>query len=299
MRQIYRKKDGFKAQKAIVLPPAVIKVCEQHEIISNLHITDIGYYPKAQYHYRDREHGSSQNILIYCIDGKGWLKINGKKIEVEKGSFLIIPRNTRHTYGADDEKPWSIFWIHFKGRIDAAFLKELKKDAENIHGTIDYDERRLEVFNEMYSILSSGYSLDNLVYVNIRLSYFLSTFCYPHIFNVRSATEETETEIAIRFMKENITQPLNINQLAKEVHLSPSHFCSIFKKKTGYPPMEYFNHIKMQHACQLLEFSNKLIKELAFELGYTDQYYFSRFFSKYMGQSPVEYRKRKKILQTR
>jgi AraC-like DNA-binding protein len=54
--------------------------------------------------------------------------------------------------------------------------------------------------------------------------------------------------------------------------------------------MVYFNHLKMQRACQLLQFTGLRIKEIAAEFGFEDPYYFSRLFTKTMGVSPTDYR---------
>ena len=60
--------------------------------------------------------------------------------------------------------------------------------------------------------------------------------------------------------------------------------------KTGFSPIEYFNHLKVQKACQYLLFTDLRVKEIADKLGIEDPYYFSRMFSKLMGMSPGTYR---------
>jgi AraC-like DNA-binding protein len=94
-------------------------------------------------------------------------------------------------------------------------------------------------------------------------------------------------------MQQNLDMPLTLNELAAEVHISPSHYSALFRKKTGYPPLEYFNHMKIQKACQYLQFTNLQVKEIAYKLGINDPSYFSRFFTNVMGQSPNLYRSRK------
>ena len=85
-----------------------------------------------------------------------------------------------------------------------------------------------------------------------------------------------------------------LQEFADFAKLSVSHFSAVFREKTGYSPIEYFNHLKIQKACQYLLLTNMTVKEMAISLGVDDQYYFSRMFSKLMGYSPVEYRKRNK-----
>ena len=49
-----RIKDGFKGERAIVLPAFLIEELKQDPLGSELYITDIGYYPHAYFHYRKR-----------------------------------------------------------------------------------------------------------------------------------------------------------------------------------------------------------------------------------------------------
>jgi AraC-like DNA-binding protein len=95
-------------------------------------------------------------------------------------------------------------------------------------------------------------------------------------------------------MQQRINTVLELNELAAFAKLSVSHFSAIFSQKTGYSPIEYFNHLKIQKACQYLLLSKIPIKDIATNLGIDDPYYFSRMFSKLMGISPNDYRKRNK-----
>jgi AraC-like DNA-binding protein len=78
--------------------------------------------------------------------------------------------------------------------------------------------------------------------------------------------------------------------MAQSHSLSASHFSNLFHKATGMPPIDYFIHIKMQKACQLLYTNDDKIRNIATTLGYDDPYYFSRIFKKYIGSSPEQYR---------
>lgn len=291
---LQRKKDGFNGQKAIVLPSKIIKSCEQANLVQHLFITDIGFYPKAKFHYRERATGISQNILIYCIDGKGWLELDGKEMEVTRGQYIIIPAEMVHRYGSDENDPWSIYWLHFKGSSAKHFESLLTRQYSQFCNSIHFSDERIRLFDTMYATLESGYSGDNLGYINMCLWYFLSSFCYADIFRIPYNKEEKDAiDLSIDFMQKNLHQSLSLQKLAAEVHVSPSHFSALFKKKTGYPPLEYFNHIKIQKACQYLQFTNLQVKEIAYKLGINDPFYFSRFFSNIMGLSPLEYRNKK------
>lgn len=289
-----RKKDGFNGQKAIVLPSKIVKSCDEATLINHLFITDIGFYPKAKFHYRERFSGISQHILIYCIDGKGWLHLEDKEVPIQTGQYLIVPAHTAHKYGSDENDPWSIYWLHFKGASADHFADLLSRQNTQFAANVNFSDERIRLFNTMYTTLENGYSADNLGYINMCLWYFLSSFCYADIFQIPYNKEEKDAiDISIDFMQQHLDCPLTLQELAAEVHISPSHYSALFKKKTGYPPLEYFNHIKVQKACQYLQFTTLQVKEIAYKLGINDPYYFSRFFSNIMGMSPLDYRNRK------
>mgnify|MGYP000013614795 FL=1 len=95
-------------------------------------------------------------------------------------------------------------------------------------------------------------------------------------------------------MKANLDKQLTLEDMAKSVNYSPTYLSTLFTQKSGMSPINYFNQLKIQKACQLLDFTDKKAKEIAFELAFNDPYYFSKVFTKYMHMSPKEYRMKKK-----
>lgn len=70
-----------------------------------------------------------------------------------------------------------------------------------------------------------------------------------------------------------------------------SYFRKLFKKFTGYPPVHYFNHLRIEYSKKQLQQYHGVhsIKEIALCSGFTDPYYFSRVFKQYEGVSPEQY----------
>ena len=290
-----RKKEGFQGQKAIVIPKKIISgQCAGNAIIGHLYVTDIGYYPKAKFHYRERLHGTDQHIFIYCIEGKGVVSIKKNNYSIEGGDFFIVPSKVAHSYMADDKNPWTIYWIHFKGRAADAITDMFLTRYNSYKGFKHHNDQSLQLFNEIYNHLERGYSIDHLVYSNMCLLHFLGSFLFPKNDNPDSSlNQEDSHNIAIDFLNKHLDKMLTVEDMARSANLSPSHFTYVFKKKTGFTPIEYFNHLKVQKACQYLLFTNLRVKEIAYELGIEDQSYFSRLFTKVMGISPNEYREKR------
>lgn len=291
----HKKKDGFEGQKAVVIPRQILtKQCAGNSIIESLYITDIGFYPHASFHYRERIHGADQHILIYCTDGRGHLTIHKKNIPVSAGIFIIIPINVPHTYTADENDPWTIYWIHFKGTQSNSIVDLLIKQLNGYQGGLLYNEDRIHLFKEMYTNLEKGYSMDNLIYANMCLWHYLNSFIFSDKFSfAKKPYQLSLIELSIEFMRSNIENFLTLEDIAQSVHLSTSHFSFLFKKETGFSPIEYFNHLKIQKACQFLLFTNLKVKQIAANLGIEDPYYFTRMFTRVMGVSPNGYKEKK------
>ncbi|SHG55879.1 AraC family transcriptional regulator [Pedobacter caeni] len=293
-----KKKEGFNGQKAIVLPRSIlIKTCISNPLLSGIYLTDIGFYPKAKFHYRERDQGLDQYILIYCIDGKGEAKIGDTSYSLIAGNFIVIPADQSHSYASDKNNPWTIYWAHFKGHLVKPLITLMAKRQKGYKGFVQFNESRIKLFEDIYLNLERGYSTDNLCYVNLSFSHFLSSFIFDEKFNYSSRKQMINPiDVAIEFMQKNLHSTFTLEEVAKAVNLSPSHFSALFKEQTGFAPIKYFNHIKIQKACQYLQFTDLRIKEIAATLGIDDQYYFSRMFSKIMGVSPQDYKSRRETL---
>jgi AraC-like DNA-binding protein len=284
-------RDGFEGQKLISLPHMIYKnIGANNAILNQIFITHIGYFPKASYHFRERRKGCEDNIFIYCLQGKGWYIVDKKKYEVEPNQFFQLPATAEYLkYGADEEQPWTIFWVHYSGKDMGSFNRLLNISINDGPQNIPYNEKGLLIWEEMYSSLEMGYSKDNLNNANMCLYHFLSTFLYPsRHFSITDDKDMIRETIV--FMSEKLGDRFTVEDFAARYQLSASHFSGLFRRSTGTSPMEYFIQLKIQKSCQLLYNANIKVKDVAKEIGYDDAYYFSRLFKKLMGMSPEQYR---------
>jgi AraC family transcriptional regulator of arabinose operon len=263
--------------------------------LKQLYICSLGYYPKAVGHYTYRKKGLPENFLFYCVDGCGWYKIGDKQYQVNTNEFFMLPRNEEHAYGSDEKHPWSIYWVHFGGDM-LAFFNEMNVVKEHVKPmSIRNNSEVFALFSKIYKTLQNGYSTDNLIFANMCLSHFLTLFIYNSKHTVDVASDKTDcVESAIVYMKKHIDGNISLDELSKVNNYSTSRFSNLFKQKTGYAPIDYFIQMKMQKACQQLDFSDHSIKSIAYTLGFDDPYYFSRRFRKVIGMSPNKYRAIKK-----
>ena len=285
--------EGFKGEKAIVTPYNIRHYQATNPITKQLFVTHIGYYPHAKYHYRERPKGCNENILIYCAEGKGWVKKNGTVHSLNRNHAFIIPAHEAHAYGADHGAPWSIYWFHFCGENVSMFSSII---GQAIHVEESDKSRygdRFQLFEEMYQNLEMGYNPENLEYVSFCLMHFLASLKYINQFReIKKAKQTDVIQKSILFMKDNLENKITLDDVARQAGYSVSHYGAFFTQKTSYAPMVYYNQLKIQRACSYLQFSDMKIKEIAFRLGYYDPFHFSKAFRQEMEISPKEYRKR-------
>lgn len=301
LESMLKKKDGFQGERAVVLPPVLVEMEEQDELCQGLFITDIGYYPKAEHHYRIREQGVNQYVLIYCVDGSGFYTVDGIQYEVRKNQYFILPAYKPHKYGANVGQGWTIYWVHFRGLAAHVFAKGAAT-PQTINVTMNSRiSDRINIFEEILTTLQFGEGIEDLRYASSLLFHFLASMRYLGQFRRAKAGGGCAyvgnidiVEQAIHYMRENIENHIKMEDVLRYVGYSQSHFSTMFKKKKGMSPLSYFNRLKVEHACRLLKTTDLRINMICCKVGIGDSLYFSRLFSKVMGMSPTEYREKNK-----
>ena len=292
---VTRKSRGFTGERIIEIPNEMVDKCREMPLINSLFITRMGFYPKALHHYYQRPTGISQVILLYCTDGQGWIHLPNSRLTIQAGDVCAITPGTPHSYGADPDNPWTIHWFHFAGSQCQEAVRAIINDRGSTTQVVrvPYSDERVALIDRMFDTFLKGYSASNLLYANLAVPFFLASFILPENFQKELVANiaVNPTNKAILFMQNNLSRAITLDNIAQSANLSMSFFSRKFKQDTGYAPIEYFNHLRIQRACQLMHFSDLRINEVAAQLGIDDPFYFSRLFKKQMGVSPAEYRK--------
>lgn len=297
---VARIKSGFIGERAVILPASVIEEYKSTDLGSMLFVTDIGFYPKASYHFRERsKEEASQYVLMYCTEGEGWFELDNQVQKVQANQVFILPKGQAHRYGCRKAHSWTIYWIHFDGKQAGFFAEGFEKPLQIAPEKDSRIEERLRLFEEIFSTLKNGYSRTNLEFSSSTLMYFLGTLKYLSAYRAATPTQQADhqrdvTDEAIHFMRENVRKRLHLKDISDFVGYSTSHFSSLFQHKTGYSPLNYFIHLKIQEACHFLDFSEMKVNQISLLMGFDDPFYFSRIFTKTMGESPSDYRSKKK-----
>lgn len=295
-----KQKDGFTGERSIVLPQMVVDMEMADPLVSSLYITDIGYYPKAENHYRERKEAIGQYVLIFCMEGNGWYRVEDREYRVKENQYFILPAGKPHAYGSGKDNPWTIYWVHFTGEHARIYAEGACAPQDVRPGINSRIGERIDIFEQIFTTLNSGYDRESLRYASSLLHYYLASMRYLSLFRrgshnaVDAADDEyTISAAAIHYMHENIERRLTLQELAEYTGYSVPRFSSIFKNQTGHSPLNYLNLIKIQQACRLLEQTDMKINQICHKVGISDCYYFSRLFTSIMGMSPKNYRSKK------
>lgn len=285
-------KKGFLGQKILVFPKSVLHEIKKNPISKSFYVTDLGYYPVADRHYRSRSNGSKQYIFIYCTKGKGEITVNGNKTVITPNNFFIIPKNEKHIYNADENNPWSIYWFHFDGILAEKIYKRYAKTSPENYTDIPFSKSIIDQFNKIFDLFNNNYLLYQIEYANLLTLNFISSFIYQ---NFQSISKPHQIENLVDSVKDylfkNLDKTFTLDELASKFNYSKSYLHTKFKLETGYSVLVFFKLKKVQKACEYLSYTDLSVKEISHKIGFDDPLYFSRTFKKLMGKSPRNYKK--------
>lgn len=252
----------------------------------NINILDHGLF-KGDSSWRHKDVKSPFNRLYLVLDGEGYLQSGSIKTMLMPGMMYLIPVNSTNTYVCDSfiRK----FYLHFR--------------AEIYYGR--------DIFEALSSTVSLAYDVNWLLRLieevreeKLSSIYKFKGFLFDVIDRFASsvpAVNEQQMDVVykycdlFRYVKDNCSAKLNLKELSGILGYRYDSLSKKFRRDMGYSLKSYLNKSLVQAAKEKLLLSEMNIKEIAYNLGFTDEFYFSRFFKKHTGISPKEYRKKNMI----
>ena len=277
--------DGIR----FVTPGFLLAALQASPLARDCYPSALGYYPQASGHGMGRDR-HDDNLLIFCVDGAGYLETEKQNQRIAAGDLLLIPANTPHYYEASRENPWTIYWCHFSGEQAQDYVSLISGAQQKLVLPTSNRLKLIRDFQSLLTVRETGYRELPFIHAANQLKQMLSHIALQN----RSAQHNTQTGFNLQdiedIMRANLDKALTLDELAAECKLSKYHFSAKYKDATGYSPIKHFLHMKIEAACQLLDTTDLRISAVSAAVGYEDPLYFSRLFRKVTGTSPKDYR---------
>lgn len=275
------------------------------------------YMNKAREQQETHLHAHDFIEIAYVVSGCGTHKIGDKEYEVSKGDLFIINYDIPHEFRSFKDSSKSELWVYnciFKPEfldyklvnckdfynITHHFLfRSIFPEAYAVDNDIKLLARDSLEVEEIYEKMYREYRLKEEGYIEILRAYLIELLIT--IFRLcRKNTElgdkvETQRQEIIhkvmRYMKDNYSEDLKLEDLATIASLSPNYFSKLFKECTSMSVSEYIQKIRIEEACKLLKQTERKVIDIANDIGYKDIKHFNAIFKKITGKTPGGYRK--------
>ncbi|HTL53297.1 MAG TPA: AraC family transcriptional regulator [Planctomycetota bacterium] len=253
-------------------------------------------------------------LVVYIVAGAGRFTVGAETFPVDAGDFVWIPPDTFHAMESRAD-PQHLLYAHFDLVYDShrsprvapppAYFQDLRAQPELIHPPvrllgIDRWCGRLPLMNlaiihqtlkrMVYEHMTARNPLVQAGLVYEMLGAILNGL---HPGSAPNASHQQALQRAADRILAAATDPLDIAGLAQEARLSVPHFRKLFRAMHGQSPRALHQVVKMQKACEWIDYSNWNLSEIAAKLGFSNVHNFSRAFKEVIGHAPSDYRHRR------
>lgn len=222
----------------------------------------------------------SRYLLNINIGAECTMFLDGKKVILEPGNAILVYPFQSHLFIHDTPE---IFRLMIGFEISAAeFLPARHHVTPLSSNTATY----------LHQMMAEYLSRANATACSHLLCLILNELTLQAIpaVPVAHSPRLKWLEDLCHYIHQHIQQPLAIEDLAHQFHVSASHLRLKFRRQTGMSLGTYITKAKMSKATQLLDTSTLTITQLSEQCGYESVQAFSRAFSREIGMSPLTYR---------
>lgn len=208
----------------------------------------------------------------------------GKKVcNVTKGDVYILPPGMAHSYFPSDRDPWIKMFFCVGGSLAEALMREYNLSGAHIlHAPGLY-----EIFRDFFN---HSFNKNLTLCETNRGGALLFHRFVQGVSDCIPRENTTDGQRLKEFIEQHTTENISIRDMAAHISRSPSQTIRIFRREFGTTPYEYYIEKRIELACNILCSGNISVKGVSDMLGFADETYFSKVFSKKMGISPGRYK---------
>lgn len=238
-------------------------------------------------------HASQEHLFMYIHRGTGSLVCAQSVFPLKEGTMVFIGADVYHYTVTEAPREYDRSKLILLPQEMQAFRAILPKsfslDKSVIYATIPHERRAAAeaVFQRMAQS-EENRELGSLS-AALELLSFLQTYEAGS-----AAGAEGRMARAIRFINENVSRDLDIQEICDEINVSKYHFCRQFKAHTGMTVMAYLLKTRIVLAAEELLKTDLPVSEISENLGFSSLSYFCRVFKQDRGLTPLQYRKQKR-----
>ncbi len=257
--------------------------------------------------WRVMEHKHSFFEFHYVIEHSIYTTINHSEQKIEAGSFYLMPPGTYHSHRQDPGSGhvgFALRWEFISNNKQEEKLDNVSYELSRISDVLAKAHSRpvadtAAISGSMLGLLRMAGSGAGVLQMQLEFCQLLSNIaeCYSTAAPTCSSAinyrflENQIVKNAIKFMEENYSQEIDVNDISYSVHLSYSHLARLFKEYAGDTVNHHLNRVRLYKAQKLLLCSDKSIAQIAREVGYNNDHYFCTAFKKLFGMTPGSCRK--------
>lgn len=244
--------------------------------------------------------------VVYVLEGSVGLKNGYYSYVLNRGDIFILNDREVHSFHHTDQ-PNMVMML----QMDLAFFSKYYGNLKNsffVTDMKDEDDENLEALRGilgriMLDILDKGYGYEYKVIEGTHnlLANLMANFQYFTMEDgkfVNEAKNIGNKVLAGRlnritdYMYENYSRRLTLNEIADQEHLSIYYLSHVIKEATGLSFQELLSFIRVEESEKLLLGTNKKIGAISEESGFSAIRYYIKYFTKWFGMHPLEYRKK-------
>ncbi|WP_126651721.1 helix-turn-helix domain-containing protein [Chryseobacterium aureum] len=246
-------------------------------------------------------HRDSHYIFTCMESGHVRMMVDFKTVEAKDSTiFCVLPGQVHQGLFMKEVCGW---FVAVKAELVPDPVRSFFDESLGEIQPLSMDKKRVRKINAAAGLLHDSYtsemlsSKEGFLVVQSLLNAFLGMFVLMYSQNTISGASEESRALQLSrafriLVRKDFKTMKSPSEYAEALHITRGYLTETVREATGKPAQHWIHQEILIEAKRLLVFTNLSVKEVAYELGYSDHTYFSRLFSKLEDQSPSEFRNR-------